>query len=170
MDLDRWLETFRGPLVGLLASWGASWGDAEELAQDTFAEAYLSFDRFQGDPESNTAVGAWLRGIAFRLLSSSRRKLRRLGQSLQDSAAQIAPQEAPEDERLSTLRQAMERLPGKLRTVLWMVYLDDCRVGDAAALLGETEKAVENRLRRARSELYRLLTADAMTEDGRLKR
>ncbi len=32
MDLDLLIDRFRGPLVGLLASWGASPRDAHELA------------------------------------------------------------------------------------------------------------------------------------------
>jgi len=32
IDLERWIQTFRGPLVGLLASRGADWRAAEELA------------------------------------------------------------------------------------------------------------------------------------------
>ncbi len=39
--LERWIALFRGPLTGLLASWGTDWRQAEELAMDTFAEAWL---------------------------------------------------------------------------------------------------------------------------------
>ena len=71
---ERWVEAFRGPLVGLLASWGPDWRTAEELAQDTFAEAWFGRARFRGDADDLGAVGAWLRGIAFHLHSAARRR------------------------------------------------------------------------------------------------
>ena len=32
MDIEHLIDTWRGPLVGLFAGWGASWADASELA------------------------------------------------------------------------------------------------------------------------------------------
>ncbi|MDP6539419.1 MAG: sigma factor [Planctomycetota bacterium] len=64
MDLDGFIDRFRGPLIGLVASWGASPRDAVEIAQDAFAEAYLGRERFRGSFEDEVAAGAWLRGIA----------------------------------------------------------------------------------------------------------
>jgi RNA polymerase sigma-70 factor (ECF subfamily) len=65
IDLERWIAAYRGPLIGLLASWGADWRAAEELAQEVFAEAWMARERFHADPQDLAAVGAWLRGIAF---------------------------------------------------------------------------------------------------------
>ena len=48
MDLDRIIDRWRGPLVGLLGARGASPADAVELAQDAFSEAYLGRERFDG--------------------------------------------------------------------------------------------------------------------------
>ena len=42
MDLTAFVNAYRGPLIGLLASWGAPWGDAIEIAQDSFSEAWLN--------------------------------------------------------------------------------------------------------------------------------
>ncbi len=33
MDLTQLIELYRGPLVGLIAAWGAPWNDAAEIAQ-----------------------------------------------------------------------------------------------------------------------------------------
>lgn len=59
MDLDRIIDRWRGPLVGLLGARGASPADAVELAQDAFSEAYLGRERFEGSWEDDGAVGAW---------------------------------------------------------------------------------------------------------------
>jgi hypothetical protein len=55
--LEGWIAAFRGPLIGLLASWGRDWRAAEELAQDTFAEAWVSRGRFVGDFSDTRAYG-----------------------------------------------------------------------------------------------------------------
>ena len=74
MDLDRIIDRWRGPLVGLLGARGASPADAVELAQDAFSEAYLGRERFEGSWEDDGAVGAWLRGIALNLLRAGARR------------------------------------------------------------------------------------------------
>ena len=49
MDLATLIASYRGPLIGLIASWGAPWSDAIELAQDSFVEAWLHRDSCRGD-------------------------------------------------------------------------------------------------------------------------
>src|SRR5438552_10681988 len=64
MDLAELINTYRGPLVGLIVSWGAPWADAAEIAQDSFAEAYLNRASCRGDWSHPDVFGRWLRGVA----------------------------------------------------------------------------------------------------------
>lgn len=156
----RWIDSFRGPLVGLVASWTGDWREAEEVAQDTFAEAWLGRERFAGDAGDLGAAGAWLRGIAFRVHAARARKGGRLrlvppggeGSPLD----RPAPEADPEDPRLGALRAAFGELGEEHRTVLRMHYLERTSTREVAALLGRTEKAVEHLLRRARRALHGL--------------
>lgn len=164
---ERWVDAFRGPLVGLLASWGPDWRAAEELAQDTFAEAWLGRARFRGDPDDAGAVGAWLRGIAFHLHAAVRRRAGRGPRLVGDEtlAAQgggvATAQEAPEvlgereerERRRRLLVAAFGRLSAPHQTVLRMHYLEETGTRAVAALLGITPKAVEMRLYQARKAL-----------------
>lgn len=45
LDLTDAVDRFRGPLVGLIASWGASHADASELAEESFVDAYVLTER-----------------------------------------------------------------------------------------------------------------------------
>ena len=151
--LEHWVAHFRGPLVGLLASWGADWHSAEELAMDTFAEAWLSKQRLRADDDDLEAVGSWLRGIAQNLLRSSRRKLAAVTSLQDDDAAQIPQPSDEPDERQEVLRRAFAELRAEHQEVLRMHYLEETTARDVAALLGESQKAVEMRLYQARRAL-----------------
>ena len=151
--LEQWIAHFRGPLVGLLASWGADWGAAEELAMDTFAEAWLGRARLRGSPRDSRVVGPWLRGIAANLFRARQRAVRRRRQVPVDERPDLAAPVAADDERICELRAAFAELPGEQQTVLRMFYLDTASTREVAALLQLTNKAVERRLQRARQAL-----------------
>jgi RNA polymerase sigma factor (sigma-70 family) len=154
IDLERWIQSFRGPLIGLLASWGADWRSAEELAQETFAEAWLGRARFQADSEDLRAVGAWLRGIAFHLSCAAQRRKDGRTQPLASEPAAGEPGGASEaDERRALLSSAFAKLSSAHQTVLRMHYLEETSAREVAALLGVTPKAVEDRLYQARKKL-----------------
>ena len=165
LDLDQLLADFRGPLVGMVATWGAPWRDANELAEDTFAEAFLSQARFCGDPTSTEDVGRWLRGIAFYLFSAWRRRQGRFPHSLTDPDSMPEQPGQESDAHLEALLTAMARLPARLQAVLHMHYLEETGVHQVAALLGLTPKTVEGRLYRARKELRRLLLAETSSAE-----
>jgi RNA polymerase sigma factor (sigma-70 family) len=161
MELAELIETYRGPLIGLIASWGARWGEAGELAQDSFSEAWLRRDACRGDWRDPEVFAAWLRGVArnrFRNWARGRRRWFRLlapEQSIESVAAPVSLPE-PADE-FDELRQAIKRLPGKQRQVVLMHYLEETSVERVAALLAVSPKAVEGRLYQARRNLRRLL-------------
>ena len=163
MDVERLISTWRGPLMGLLAGWGASWPDAAELAQDTLVEAYLARERLKGDPGDPTVVGPWLRGIARHLYSARRRQVaRRREEPLQDVHATAGDE--PEDARAQGLRRAMASLPRKHRLVLYLHYLEDSGVREVAALLGVSASTVEGRLYQARRALRSLIADDRVLQ------
>lgn len=169
---ERWIAAFRGPLIGLCASWGPSWRDAEELALDTFAEAWLGRERFKGHGSDTETVGAWLRGIAFRLNAARARARGRrpalaedqlgpdgvdglsaehLAHTESDEAARAAAEE--QAERQALLRAGFAQLSGEHQTVLRMHYLEQTTAREVAALLGVSKATVVGRLYQARRDL-----------------
>jgi len=168
MDIEHLIATWRGPLVGLFAGWGASWADASALAQDTLVEAYLGRARLRGDGEDARVVGPWLRGIARNLWRSSRRRraLRREEELTPENAP--APDAQQEDQRLEALRRAIAKLPEKHRTVLYLHYLEETSVREVAALLELPEKTIEGRLYTARNALRERLARESTATQGEL--
>lgn len=158
MDISEAIDRFRGPLVGLIASWGAPLADACELAQDSLADAYLNRGKCVGDISSAEVYGRWLRGVAknkFRNWIRSRNRRERREKTLEATHLEYsAPDDScHSDPRIAQLRGEIDRLPAKLRQAVLMHYLEETSVKDVAALLGVTPKAVEGRLYQARRKL-----------------
>lgn len=162
MDLTAFINAYRGPLMGLIASWGAPWTDAAEIAQDSFSEAWINRAACLGDWDDPEFLGRWLRGVALNQYRNwARRKRQRQNRVtttdptlLQETA--LAP-DAVSDEHLDALRQAIQRLPTAQREVVLMHYLEESSVKEVAQLLSVPIKTVEGRLYQARLSLKRLL-------------
>lgn len=153
MDLERLLDTWRGPLIGLLAAWGARPAEARELAEDVFAQAWLARARFEGDPADEPRVGAWLRGIARNLWLAARRERERATSAGASAAEASAPTPEDPDERLEALRGALDELEPELREALYVRYVEESSLAVVAALLGVSERAAEGQLYRGRQLL-----------------
>ena len=162
MDLSQLIDVYRGPLLGLIASWGAPWADATEIAQDSFAEAYLNRESCRGDWEKPEVFGRWLRGVA----RNQHRNWVRSHQRRRDRITTVeptvlervaAPSDAEPSEQLEKLRNAIDRLPTKQRQVVLMHYLEETNVKEVANLLSISPKTVEGRLYQARRSLRRML-------------
>jgi len=164
LDLTQLIDAYRGPLIGLIASWGAPWGEAVELAEESFAEAWLQRESCRGDWRQVDVFGRWLRGVArnqYRNWARSRRRRGSRVMTIEPSTLNelsVADGEAEANsEDLVALRQAIDRLPVAQRQAVWMHYLDESSVREVATLLSVTEKTVEGRLYQARRTLRRLL-------------
>ena len=161
MELSELIHLYRGPLVGLLVSWGVPWSDADDIAQDSFAVAYFKRDACRGDWTEKDVFGNWLRGIAlnqYRNWARSRRRRNRVVLFETPLVEQAQATVNVEDtEPIHRMRLAIERLPAKLRQVILMHYLEETSVNEVANLLSLTSKTVEGRLYQARLSLRRML-------------
>ncbi len=162
MELSDIIERYRGPLIGLIASWGATFNDAVEIAQDSFADAYLNRISCRGNWEDPQVFAAWLRGIArnkFRndFRSRKRREKRVTIVPASELEATVFASTPLVDERLERLRDAIDSLPDKWKQVVMMHYLEVTSVKEVAAMLSVSPKTVEGRLYQARRELKRIM-------------
>lgn len=162
LDLTSFINAYRGPLIGLIASWGAPWNEASEIAQDSFSEAWLSRESCRGEWNDPEAFGRWLRGVAlnqYRNWARSRWRRRARTVTLSPEIFEqvaSAPDPVP-SEHLEALRAAIQRLPVRQRQVVLMHYLEETSVKEVATLLSVSATTVEGRLYQARRTLRRLL-------------
>ncbi len=162
LDLTAFINAYRGPLIGLIVSWGVPWVDAAEIAQDSFSESWLNRQACLGDFNDPEFLGRWLRGVAlnkYRNWSRSRQRRESRVVTLEPTILEqftVVPDRASA-ELLEALRRAIDRLPSVQRQVVLMHYLEETSVKQVAALLLVSAKTVEGRLYQARRNLRRLL-------------
>jgi RNA polymerase sigma-70 factor (ECF subfamily) len=128
----------------------------DDLVQETFLAAWRSLDRFRGESEVRT----WLLGIArHKLADHYRSRIRVAEMALEPGETGGVDQPSAGfdvDERLDAgrlearTRRTLAKLPDSYRAALLWRYWDERPTAEMAALSGQTEKAVERLLDRAR--------------------
>jgi RNA polymerase sigma-70 factor (ECF subfamily) len=144
--------------------------DAEDLLQETFAEAITAFARFRGD----AAVGTWLYRIAVNVAHKQlRRPQRRCTVSLEVVAGAASDTDARRrPDELAQRRQLVERLythldalAAKKRIAFLLHVIDDRSLAEVAALMGATRAATKSRVFFARRELLSRVRKDPGLRD-----
>jgi RNA polymerase sigma-70 factor (ECF subfamily) len=122
---------------------------ADEVVQETWLTAVRRLSSF--DPAAGSFAG-WLRGIAVNLLRNHfRRDCRRQGRHEPcPRLADPADAAALRREQAEAVARALSALPEHYEAVLRAKYLDGQSMADIALARGESVKAVESLLTRAR--------------------
>lgn len=144
--------------------------EAEDLTQETFAEALRSFHRYRKD----TNCRAWLVTILYHLNS---KRLRKSGQlklveNNEEQIAQTVAFEPPISQQITDeeVLQALERIPEQFRHVVVLTDVEDFSYKEVAALLNAPIGTVMSRLARGRKllrqQLYNYARKMGIAADG----
>jgi len=157
-------ETYDDLYAYVLWRCGGIKDQTEDVVQETWLTAVGRVRKF--DPRRGSFL-AWMRGIAANLLRNHFRRIRpdRRLQPLDEdpSATDSTEVQRIERERAQAVASTLAALPGRHETVLRAKYLDGATVQEIARSSGQTQKAVESLLTRARQsfrEQYGKLTVD----------
>jgi RNA polymerase sigma-70 factor, ECF subfamily len=151
--------------------------EAEDLLQETAAKAFAGFHGFR----DGTNLGGWLYRILLNTHISDYRKQQRRpvlwltdeitdGQLLAEARHSSSGLRSAEDQVLDRLgdtdvREAMQRLPEKLRTAVYYADIEGRRFKEIAELTNAPIGTVMSRLHRGRHRLRSLL-ADVARDRG----
>lgn len=134
------------------------------LAEDIVSEAMLALVKgIHTLDKEEPKISAWLRAVVRHKLADHHRRAYRLQDRLVQVEADIRsalPSLSPsqpleQEETRDQVLAILEELPDRQRLALEWKYVDGLRVREIAERLGETEKAVEATLYRARREFRR---------------
>ncbi len=142
-------------LVARVLGLGATADDVDDVAQDIFVQAWRALPRFRQDARFST----WLYRIATNMAIKQWHRTKRRSQMAVSQeelpetvrAAVADPKPGPADEaqqraRDHALRQAIDRLPEKQRTVVLLHYFEEQTCEEVAAILGCSVGTVWSRL------------------------
>lgn len=149
-------EFYRSRLVSLtrfLYKRGASWPDARDAAQESFVEAFRSWDGIE-------KPAAWVRITAWRWYVKQRkynaRDLLEAKRAWWGSNARIADVDFELSEQTRWVYEAIRKLPPRQREVIACHY-DDFETSEIAEILGISHGAVRSNLCHARANLKKIL-------------
>ena len=129
---------------------------ADDLAQDTFVQAWHRLGQFRGD----AAFATWLLGIAHNHWRNARRKQREVAlEAAHLDALETVPPAAPTSDLRQDLAQAMQRLDPDEQTALHLTYQQGLSHSDIATVLGWPLGTVKTHLARSKEKLRTLLAA-----------
>lgn len=131
-------------------------GDAEEIAQETFVQAYQKLDRLR-EP---SALPGWIWRIARDSALKHIRKHKRMkpmGELPEKGDDQAPVQPLLEQEEKETLLQAMNQLPEEMQQALQMKFWQDMEYDDMARATGVSAAALYQRVCRGLKRLRELM-------------
>jgi RNA polymerase sigma-70 factor (ECF subfamily) len=137
--------------------------DAEDLVQETFTRAYISFEQF----EPGTNLKAWLHRILTNTFITSCRKRRREPAATSEIEDwQLARATAPPSSGLNPadvevlahmpdpcVKRALQQLPESLRVTVYLADVEGYAYREIAGIMGTPVGTVMSRLHRARRQL-----------------
>ncbi|MFC4808635.1 RNA polymerase sigma factor [Paenibacillus sp. GCM10023250] len=139
------IESLKGALYRTARTILRNDEDCADALQDTIVGAYQAI-RSLREPAH---VQTWLYRILINACNTILQKRQR--QSLPGTLPEPAA-DSPVYQDVE-LREAIDRLEEPLRLVVVLVYLEDMRIADAAAILGISEGAAKMRLKRSKAQL-----------------
>ncbi len=156
------VEKYQGKVFAVITRITGKMNEAEDLAQETFWQAYRSLGNFRGE----ACFSTWLLRIAINKAIDYYRRHGEESRRLQccDGRVERAPssEQPPEvlllaKERQEQLHGFLDLLPPPYRYVLRKHYLEGYTYREIARQAGIPLKTVESRLYRARKQLRALI-------------
>lgn len=155
VEAERLVNTYSDLILRLSYTYLNSTCDAQDICQTVFLkllQAPRSFDNMEHER-------AWIIRSTVNLCKDLLKKHWRRTTVTLDAAEHVP---APEPEE-GSLTAALELLPPKYRTVLYLYYYEGYSAKEIAALLGEKPATIFTRLDRGRQKLRTYLEQEALT-------
>lgn len=128
---------------------------ADDLAQETFVQAYRSLFRFRGD----AAFSTWLLGIAHNRWRNARRRQRDYEPLDESHTDDVASRSTETSDLQQDLTAALKQLGADEQLALYLSYHQGLSHGETAALLNWPLGTVKTHVARGKEKLRQILVA-----------
>lgn len=159
----RLFSEFSGMAYAVVSRMVGDAGEAEELTQDAFIQAFGSLSEFR---TQGAGFSAWLRRIAYNTAVSHLRK-RRLPIVAMEETEISVPEESIEsaEENIDYLMQAIDRLPEEEKVLFQLFYFDDLSLQEIAYITSSSAVNVGMKLMRIRKKLKKQIASEHRYEE-----
>jgi RNA polymerase sigma-70 factor (ECF subfamily) len=155
MQHQRMVHSLTFRMTGSLA-------DAEDLAQETFIQAFRKLAGYRGEAR----FSSWLYRIAVNLCLNWQSRESRQKRLLEDWGQQEAVDARPDVRRAEEVQAALLKVHPKQRAAVVLTTYDGLNHAEAARVLGCSETTVSWRLFAARNKLKKLLAGSQRREEA----
>ena len=156
--IDQYIILYGKRLYGFCLFLCANSFEADDLYQETWLKVVKSISQY----DVSKAFEPWLTKIC---VNTYRNTLRRISRSPIVNFASNGEKErflqsvpAPDQKDYTSLYEAIEKLPEKLRLTVILFYFRDMDIAETAMVLGIPEGTVKSRLNKARKLLKEVLS------------
>lgn len=160
------VQEYLPSLYAFFQGMGCSATEAEDLAQETFAELWRSFELYRGDASLKTWVFLLGRRVAWKQFRRSKTHLEIDEFSISQEDREEPRVAAKQEEWLwlqqrdESLRQCVDKLAASYREILLLHYMEELSIQEVAQILEISTGTVKSRLNRAltllRTEVHQL--------------
>jgi RNA polymerase sigma-70 factor, ECF subfamily len=154
------IRTYQRMIHSLTYRMTGSLSDAEDLAQETFIQAYRQIGNFRGE----AAFSSWLYRIAVNKCLNWRKREAQRGKLHEDWTQSAEVSKSAGTSRTHEVQQALLKLDPKQRAAIVLTVYDGYNHAEAARLLDCSETTVSWRIFAARRKLKRWLTRGGSEE------
>jgi RNA polymerase sigma-70 factor, ECF subfamily len=154
--VDR-LDRHRAILFKIANAYAGAPADREDLVGEMIVQLWRAYERFDGRSSFSTWMYRIAMNVAISFARSETRKRRHIGHASDSVFEEIAAPQEDTDDRLSLLRELIERLD-PLNRALMILYLDDYPYSEIASILGISETNVATKIGRIKEGLKRNVT------------
>ncbi len=156
-EYTRIFNLFKNDIYRLAFSYTKNYLDSDDIVQSVFIKLYKNFDKFEDD----TSIKKWLTRVTINecktlFLSAWKRKMF----PITDKEENVVM----DQQKDSSLIDALFQLPKKYRIVLFLFYYEDYKIKEISEILNVKEATIKTRLTRGRSLLKNMLKGGIQNE------
>jgi RNA polymerase sigma-70 factor (ECF subfamily) len=131
-----------------------SLADGDDLAQDTFIQAFRQLHTYRGESK----FSSWLYRIGINLCLNWKKSRQRQQKAHEAYGKNLETESTPDGRRAQQVQEALLKLHPKQRAAIVLTVYDGLNHAEAAEVLGCSETTVSWRIFAARTKLKKLLS------------
>lgn len=161
--MSELISLYKDNLIFFLHRYLPVLADAEDAAAEAFAALIVYPKRYDFNTSFKTYLFSIGKKKAIDIARKNQRRHIHKSEDCDEKEAQTLEEIVLHNDEKRALHRAIEELSEDYRTALYLVYFEDMKIAEAAAVMGKSKKQIENLLYRAKQSLKTALSEERST-------